>query len=178
MNLERTGIFKAIPKTWSVKTTESSDAIAVSIRFDITQELDGSTWKDWSGYQTHHVYGDFWVVKRTGQPLVDQVKNLSEVLGWNGALSSIVSAPPPRTEVQITVDAEEYNGKTYYKAKWLRPGDYTPNFGADADEVKALDQRFGSLLRAAAGKPGKPKLVDETTEEPGTPVEDYGDIPF
>jgi hypothetical protein len=154
--LEREGIFKGAPVEWRVKKFDSSKSVAIGIDFVVTAQLDGSEWVDWSGYDEHRVSGDFWVVKKTGQPNIDTVKRLAEVLGWNGSLSAVATSKPPDVVVQITVKAEDYNGRTYFKVAWLNTEDYVPSFGCSEEEVRGLDAQFGSLLRAAAGSKGTP----------------------
>jgi hypothetical protein len=150
--LDREGIFKALPQSWKVKQFDSSTAVAIEIEFAILAQLDGSEWVDWSNYEEHRVRGDFWVVKKTGQANIKTVEALRDAIGWNGSLKGIVGTKPPECVVQVTVKAEDYNGKTFYKAAFINPGDYQPGSeGADASEVDQLEARFGSLLRAAAG---------------------------
>lgn len=191
-NLDRPGIFKARPVQWKVKTFEGKASVAIAIEFVVTAQLDGGDWVDWSGYAPHHVWGDFFVVKKDGTSNVATVQQLAVSLGWNGSLRQINSTAPPQDEVQITVKDEVYNGKTYYKASWINPGDYVPNGGgADDAEVDQLEARFGSLLRAAAGskRPAAPKAqppakAAETAAPPAARQDqrdagqDYGQIPF
>lgn len=174
MNLDRAGIFKARPLSWRIKVFEGKQSVAIAIEFLITAQLNGGEWSDWSGYEENHVSGDFWVIGKTGQPNVDNVKRLRDSLGWRGVLNDVVSQDVPDIVVQITVNPEEYNGKTHFRAAWINPEDFTPSKGASADEVKQLDARFGSLLRAAAGAPsGKPQPPKSTPAVKPKPEEPY-----
>lgn len=163
MNLDRSGIFKARPATWKVKTFPNSQAVAISFEFVIVAQLDGSTWTDWTGYEPVRCFGDFFVVKKTGQPNVVTVQQLATSLGWNGDLRAVFGEPPDCV-VQISVKEEVYEGKSYFKASWVNPEDYVPQGGgADEATVEQLQTRFGSLLRAAAA-PAKPAPAPAVAE--------------
>lgn len=178
--LDRSGIFKARPVSWKVKTFPNSNAVAISIEFAITAMLDGHDWQDWTSYIEHRCFGDFFVVKKDGSPNVKTIQQLSEALGWAGHFTAVFGMPPQNI-VQITVKEESYNGKYYYKASWINPEDYAPfGVGADEQEVSALEARFGSLLRAAAGAAQKKAPPPTKKPEPQPqPVADPNDkIPF
>lgn len=150
--LDREGIFKARPVSWVVKTFPNSRSVAIAIDFVVTAQLDGSEWQDWSAYDEVRVRGDYFVVKKTGEPNLVTIQQLAESMGWGGSLGQVHGESPPLVIVQIQVKEEVYNGKSFFKACWMNPGDYVPTGGgADEDAVKQLDAQFGSLLRAAAG---------------------------
>lgn len=148
--LDRAGLFKANIKSWGIKEAKSG-AIAVNIEFGIlSMKVPGEdAWEDWSGYDAF-VYGDFWVIGKNGMPNESAVKQLVECLAWTGELRDIQQGPPA-VVVQVLVNEEEYDGKTYFKATWMNPEDYVggPNH-ADDGEVAAMSTRFGSMLRASA----------------------------
>jgi len=148
--LEREGIFKARPFKWDVRKADSG-AIAVSFGFEILAQYDNNGgWIDWPDTD-FFCYGDWWVVKKTGQINTAPVDQLVLSLNWDGGLKTVPSSECPETVVQITVKAETYQEKTRYKASWMNPEDYTPGgIGASAEEAQQLDAQFGSLLRAAA----------------------------
>lgn len=144
--------------SWRVKTFEGKPTVAIAMEFVILGQLDGREWTDWRDYEEHRVWGDFFIVGKEGKPNVAKVQKLNEALGWDGSLSVIVGSQPPDVTVQITVNEDAYNGRVSYRADWIEAGDYVPTSGASTDEVKALDMRFGSLLRAAAGGSKKPPM--------------------
>lgn len=148
--LDRSGIFRARPVSWSVRASETSQAVALSIEFLILAQLDGSSWTSWAEYEEHRVFGDFYVIKRDGSVNQTMVEQLAGSLGWSGDLRHVGSAVPEVT-VQITVKEDAYNGQVRFKADWINPGDHVPQpSGASEGEVGTLQARFGSLLRAAA----------------------------
>lgn len=191
-DLDRPGIFRARPIHWYVRNAQHSQAIAISIEFVILSQLDGTAWVDWSQYDEHHIFGDFWVVKATGEINTQAVENLAKSIGWYGDLGRVFGNPPDFV-VQITVKEEEYKGRTTLKVAWINPGDFTPTpSNATREEVADMQLRFGSLLRAAASaainavgpspspeKPAaskpKPKAAPPTCDP--TPAAD-DDLPF
>jgi hypothetical protein len=194
--LDRDGTFKGRPVSWRVKTFESSRSVAIAIEFGVVaqliEQLDENgdkvfEWQDWSEYAEVRVRGDYFVVKKDGQPNVGTCEQLAGSLGWNGSLKAVSAGKPPDCVVQVAVKADTYNGETRYKAGWMNPEDYVPTGGgADAETVEQLESQFGSLLRAATSGKAKPKQTpkqappkpasppSETSEQPV----DYGDIPF
>ena len=155
--LQQAGIFKVRTNNWEVYEAQSG-AVAISLTFDILEELDTDrTWASWAEFGDHHVYGSWWVIKKDGTVNPGAIDQLVESLGWDGRLTSVAGDPPDKI-VQVQVKEEVYEGVTRYKATWMNPEDFAGGSGGGADEasVKALDARFGSLLRAAAGA-AKPK---------------------
>ena len=170
--LDREGIFKARLLGWKVLDVKSG-AVAVSCELHVLAQWDGAGgWSDWSEYEEHRCFGNWWVVKKGGQINMGAVEQLAESLGWNGDLQSVLGSPPPDSTVQITVKADEYNGQTRFKAAWMNPENHAPQQpGADKEKVGQLQNRFGSLLRAAAASAaGAPAA-------PAGPITD-DDIPF
>ncbi len=153
-NLDREGIFKARPISWSVLDADSG-AVAVSLEFEILAQWDGEGgWIDWAGYEMHRCFGSWWVVKKNGQINTGAAEQLAVSLGWDGDLRSVFGGPPSRI-VQVSVKAEEYDGRTRYRAGWMNPEDYVPQqAGASEEKVNELQSRYGSLLRAAATATG------------------------
>ncbi len=184
--LDRSGIFRARPLSWSVRPSETSQSVALSIEFLVLAQLDGSNWTSWAEYEEHRVFGDFYVIKRDGSVNQTMVEQLAGSLGWSGDLRQVGGAAPD-VVVQITVKEDAYNGQVRFKADWINPGDHVPqSSGASQGEVGTLQARFGSLLRAAAAGAKRSALArpapasrpssGQPPVEP-TPVDD-DDIPF
>ena len=75
MQLDRPGIFKAVPTAWKIRSYDSG-AVAVSIQFLINAQLDGNEWVSWAEAEEHTVYGEFFVIKKDGtinQTIVTQL---------------------------------------------------------------------------------------------------------
>jgi hypothetical protein len=187
--LDRPGIFKARPFNWSVEPSTSSKAVAISIGLLIEAQYENGEWISWSEYEPHQVRGWWYVIGKNGQVNQTAVDQLAKSLGWNGDLKGISNSSPPDVLVQITVQTNTYNEKTTYKAGWMNPGDFVPEFGgASEEDVAKLSVQFGSLLRAAAASVAKaaPKAAGKTPPKPApknlakptpaAPAED--DVPF
>ena len=193
--IDREGIFKARPLSWEIYRAESG-AVAVSMNFEITAELnESSDWDDWTQYEQHTCYGNWWVVKRDKSINMNPVKQLAESLGWDGNLSSVSPDNPPDQIVQITVRENVYQDNLRYRADWMNPGDFTPSpRSASPEDVQQLETQFGSLLRAAASavqptpppppSPPAPMPTDEPSTDDGAPapsppvVAPDDDLPF
>lgn len=149
IRLEREGIFKAKPLTWGVFQADSG-AVGIQMSFLVLAQLDGHEWISWADADDHVVYGTIWVIKKDGSIVAKNVEDMYSALGWEGGMAE-VSGPVPDRIVQVTVKAEEYKGKTQFRVAFIAPEDYTPGpQGAAPEDVKKIDARFGSLLRAAA----------------------------
>lgn len=176
--LDRSGIFKCRVLAWSVKQTDSG-SVAVTLKLLVLSQLNGLEWVSWEEAEEHVCYGDFWVVKKDGTVNTAAVEQLATSLGWDGNLSSVIGEPPS-VVVQATVKEDTYNGVTRYKASWINPEDYAPTpAGESAEDVKVIQAKYGSLLRAAAAgatkaKAAKPPAKKQTAT---TPSGD-DDIPF
>ena len=179
--LEREGIFKARPFKWEIKRAESG-AVAISLGFEIVSQYDGSGgWVEWkSAGHNYHCYGDWWVIKKTGEVNIRPVDQLVLSLDWSGDLFD-VKGDPPDVEVQIKVKAETYNGTTRYKATWMNPGDYEPSdLGATEEEVQQMSAQYGSLLRAAAAASKAPAQAAPPPAQDAPPHtdDDHHEPPF
>ncbi len=162
LRLDRAGIFKAQPVSWTVRSSQQSGAIALAIEFKILAQLDGAEWNDWAQYDEYSIFGDFWVVKSDGTINTTTVESLARTLGWDGDLVSVVGEPPAEV-VQITVREEEYQGRKRMKVAWLNPGDFSPMpESATPDQVQNMQRRFGSLLRAAAAGAAAPAKASKS----------------
>lgn len=180
--LEREGIFKVRPLNWYLQPSdrEGSQAIAVSIEFLILAQLEGAEWTSWDQYEDHSVVGWFYIVKADGTVDSARVQDLHDALGWNGDPDAFAGGVPD-VVVQVTVKGDVYNGRTSYKAAWIRPGDFTPRpKEATPEAVSSIKKRYGSLFRAAAsgatkaapGKTAPPKLT------PKEVLQDENNLPF
>ena len=171
MNLNRAGLFKAKPVAWHVKVFPSSRSVAIAFEFDVLEEHDGEEFHPLPESQQVRAYGDWFVIKKNGEPNAVACKQLANSLGWQGSLKAVSGSSPPDCTVQIEVEEEVYNGKSYFKAGRMNPEDHIPNGGgANEATVGKLDAQFGSALRAAT-KGGKGKAAAK-------PPESNDDIPF
>lgn len=166
VQLDRAGTFRAYPLSWTVEPSDKADSqsVAIAIQFGIFQQWhpdesgNGGQWsQEWP--QGYFVYGRSFVVGRDGKTKAGAVEALAKAGLWNGDWDAIAAAPP-QVFVLIDVEANEYGGKTTYRAAWINPNADVPKprtgAFAPADEslLASLRARFGGETRAIAG--GKP----------------------
>ncbi len=147
-NIDREGTFRARPIDQGIKTFKDSMAIAIGVRYQIIEQLDGADWQEVDGYTA---FGDLWVIKKDGTPNEEAVKRLMELFGWDGDLETVTSQDWSERPVQINVEANEYDGRTHYSVAWVNPYDYSPQRAVnniDEETAKQLAARYGAQLRA------------------------------
>lgn len=150
--IDRPGIFKARASAWKVKRFDNSRSVAIAIRFDLLEMLNQGQWTSLAEFGQFQVYGDYFVIGKEGGVNQTAVDQLARSLGWAGSFRAVEAGPPPPDLVQVKVVEDRYGEEVRFKASWLNPGDYKPDFaGKDPEGVRDLDAEYGSLLRAAAG---------------------------
>jgi len=164
--LNEAGTFRAYPLSWTVEASENEDSksVAIALQFAIFQKWHpepsgtGGQWsQEWP--QGYYVYGRTYVVGRDGKTKPGAIEALAKAGLWDGDWDKIAS-PPPNVFVLIDVEANEYGGKTTYRAAWINPNADTPKprtggfAPADESLLASLRARFGGETRAIAG--GKP----------------------
>lgn len=175
MKLERAGKFLATLTAWRVKEFQSG-AIAIGIEFSATDELFGD---EWNPISPATVFGDFWVVGKDGAANEKNVQRLAKAIGWDGRFAS-VTGTPPSVRVRITVQGEDYKGKTTFKVRWIDPATSEPDDRERSTDAGKLDEQFGSKLQQALARKGKPDPKPakpaKAAHQPGEVHPD--DIPF
>jgi hypothetical protein len=119
---------------------------------DLYEFLEGQEWQPCQFDITVYLYP----VQKDGSVNEINTAMLEDSLGWDRSTGfSGLSRDWAGMDVQVWCDVEEYNGKTRMKAKNLRPVDYVPAgiSRVDTQELRTLDQQFGSVFRATARKP-------------------------
>lgn len=181
--LDREGVFKAAPISWGVNRSDNSQSIALVVEYKILAQYEGGDWTSWESYEDHTIHGYHYVIKRDGNLNQKTFENLVECIGWGGSFRD-TELPPPAVVCQITVAAEEYNGKTTLKVQWINTEDYTPGPSTlPPGELSNLDNRYGSLMRAAASASGKKPAAKKAAPAPkpaavATAEDDKDDLPF
>jgi hypothetical protein len=101
-----------------------------------------------------------------------QIEALVKCAGWDGNLSSLVDGSWTPTPLQVSVEEDTYKEQTRYRIAWLNPVDRTPGGGSlsniDTSNVKALEARFGSPIRAIVGS-AKRNAAPTTGKPPAPP---------
>lgn len=181
VKLDREGRFKARPTSWTMRTRDSG-SVCVSIGYAILAQFDYDTesWIEWGDAADDvYVYGDHYVIKKDGKPNNPMIEKLYDALGWDGNPDALLAAPPDIV-VQISVKADEYQGKTTFKVDWLDRGDAIPRKGGGAnatpEDLVSVKAKFGSVLRAAFGAAkAKTPIVPAptaTTPSPSKPAKE------
>ena len=123
----------------------------------------------WQNFETpFEILGYHYLEKKDGSLNTHTIDTLKGVFGWDGRdMSDLDSMDVSAIALQVTCEAEEYNGKTSMKVKWLNAGDSDPNGGSiskDPAMVKSIASRLGAKLRAnAGGTPVKPAAKPAAT---------------
>jgi len=168
--IDREGIFRAAPVEVGLREFDSG-AVAVSVRFGVLEHFGAAGWEDWRQYQVE-VYADLFVVKRDKTINEPIVRAMMLALGWNGSLADLAIPDIQLRPCQVDVRAEQYNGATSYRAKWVNPWDHIAGAGVgnvNADRVRALQSTHGGALRAIAGNIARNATAPPppTTGQPG-----------
>ena len=179
-DLEWPGRYMAVVKEWWLREAQSG-AVGVSIVYRIRAKWEDDAWQDWSEFEEYRTTGTVWIVKRDGDVSQHGVDQLKDALGWDGRMELFARAAP-RRKVQVEVTPEEYKGQVDHRVNWLYPADAAIGGGSVSEgRQKELANRFGSLLRAAAGGsatlPGP--AVEAKAKPPVKMVDDPDDpLPF
>ena len=112
----------------------------------------------WRGYLTEKA------AKRT-------MLTLDDCFGKNWDIKSLASgtATFAGQACSITVETEEYNGETRFKARWLNPAEQTPKNEVDPELIEKLIDRLSTIDRGDDVK---------VPTKPANKTADGDDIPF
>lgn len=157
MQCNREGTFRAQPLNWGVKQADSG-AIGFQLTFALLYEYKDGAWQEIATEQME-CDGAFWLIKKNdGGINQTAIEQCMDSLGWDGDFASLQANDWSNSAVNVTVKAEEYNGKTRYKAAFINPPEDTPRGGtlsnADASKLEAFNDRWGAQIRALRGERG------------------------
>lgn len=151
--IDREGIFKVAAGGQHGLEKADSGAVAVAIKFKITDKLEGNDWQDWSAY-SYETWARLWIIGKDGNVNEKAIQTLRDILGWDGDLDSVGAERWQLPACQVNVKADTYDGKTKYKAEWINPIDYVPDSrpkSAPPETVQSLKNQFGAQIRACFG---------------------------
>jgi hypothetical protein len=150
MNLpQEAGRYHALPNNWAVNNSKGGN-IQFVVTFDLLEKLTDNGWNDITSLG-QQVTGFFYLTQNNGNELNKRtVQNLREVLGWVGGANELANGEYGNIEVQVTIEFENFDGKSRPKVKWLNPRDYEGPGGAENDlnAIQNLDAKYGPQLRA------------------------------
>lgn len=123
--------------------------------------------------------GDFWIIsnKSKGNKVNEEaVKAMMAATGWNGDIQVIANRTWDPRPCSWSTESEVYKEKTRYKAAWIKPYDNVPGGGrggnVDAEKARALQNKYGSQLRALAGSASKPPAPTTPPPKMSTQLQD------
>lgn len=196
--LTRAGWFLCDVKEWGIREAKDSGAIAVALKF-LTKGEWGTTdaGPGWVETPQSDVFGDFYVIKKDGEPNPTGLEQLTKAGIWRADKGFEGFNEPiwDGAEAVIQVEADTYGGKTRYKAAWIYGSEHIPGTGgianrASAERLAELNAKMGARLRAiapktttvaaaappaAAAAPAQPPLVSEWMSTGGVAVDE---VPF
>ena len=170
--LTEEGRYRATPIAWDVIQSDSSKSVGVRITYMCTTfwNTGNSTWVAFA-LPLPIVDGTFWFTKRDGMPNERAVRDLANVLKWDGDPLAFVEDgrwKPPACE--IVVEAEEYKGQNRLRVKWI-------NESGSRGQGREIAQRVASMQ----GDNFKRIIAGQSIEAPSIPADmaiDPSTVPF
>ena len=143
----------------AVNETGPNNLITCVIEFNVVSDLSRGTDVEEGTYITSYQY----LQKRDGNLNTFTIDALKDAFGWDGVDVDFLNNLDGM-EAEITVDAEEYDGKVRSKVQFINPIDGGGGRGIEAPDeatMRRIKNGLGSQLRAYSGgtpkpKPGKP----------------------
>jgi hypothetical protein len=154
------GWFRTFPlaRTVEESTKTDSQSVAIAFRLGIQHKWHGAE----EGWSTDWPIGYFvdnrtYIIGKDGNPIEKNVQRLIDLGLWDGDFASLEQPCPGGFYLLAEVKAETFDGKVRVRADWLNAdssepparGGFTP---ASPDMLRNLRTKFGSKMRAAAGK--------------------------
>jgi hypothetical protein len=181
--LTQAGNFRGRVVSYGLNSADSG-AKSVYLTVVIEEIYHENQWWDWRKEELE-VGGDIWIIKKDGSLNERQVRALIDCAGWDGSLVSIAEGLWQPKPIQVVVNEDTYNDETRYRINWINEYDRVPGGGnVSASDAKALQQKYGSQLRALAGnaKRNSTQPTGEPTKPPKTETsaapQPSGEIPF
>jgi hypothetical protein len=174
------GPFRLIPPKEGKETVMAAISFAVEEEYDANLEAFIRVMQEGAPLSEHYeAEALLCIVKKDGSPNEVVANMLAESLGWNGEFDHLESADMQDVLVQFDVKRDDYNGKTNYRATWLRPWGAAPRKSTNPEVVKSLNARYGPAFRAIAGnaKRNAPPVAVAPQTADAVPV-GGDDIPF
>jgi hypothetical protein len=167
MQANREGRFRARVIDVGVNETGPNKLCTVVLRFGLTEEYANGEWRNIEAEDLDAV-AYCYIEKRDGSLNDFQIDALMEAFAWPGANPFWFEEQQELPPVQVTLEAEEYNGKERIKVRFINAYDSEPSgiTHADQDTRRALMARLGHKLRAHSG--GKP--APKPTADPKPPA--------
>ena len=160
--IDRAGTFRGRVIDYAVKTAKSG-AVSIAVHIEIDGAELGGVWEDWTEYE-YNVFGDLWVVGKTGYVIEWTARDLVAYAAWDGDLESVANGTWEPPAITFAVESSEYEGVVRYRlARLLDPENPRAGTvaGVTADECRELQAAHGSAIRAVVAD-----LVPEPEAKP------------
>ena len=157
------GKYRAKAKAWLLTEIGERSTPAVSVEFSFLAPEYASEGIAWDGWLTENAYA------RT----VESLRHC----GWEGDDVTDLQGLDAN-EVELVVEAEEYEGKTYPRVKWVnRLGGIATKPPMSADRTKAFAAEMRAKIRALDAAGGR-KPAPKAAQRPEPPPMTDEDLPF
>lgn len=149
-------IYRAKAKTWGLGESGTGKE-QVAVEFDVLTEGAAEKNLVWYGYFTDAT------LERTIESL--------RYMGWKGDDPSDGLPGLDANEVDIVVEDEEYEGKTYAKVQWVnRPGGLALKAPLSEEKAKAFGASMRERIRAIDASKGERKVAAPKPPNGGAPA--------
>ena len=186
--INREGVFLARLIDQAVKQAPSG-AVMLDMVFAAVAQYDQGQEAYVNLVEPEEVFGTLCLVRKSGEVSQASVERLTAALQTPIVDFDLLQQRDwSQQEVQITVKAEEYNGRVRFRADWIAPADAPVGPGtlarASTDALAALNASYGSQLRALAPAPPAPTAKPVVAARPAPAVSRTApprvddDIPF
>ena len=168
MHADREGRFRARVMDVGVNATGPNKLCTVVLRFGLTEEFAAGEWRNVEA-EDLDVVAYCYIEKRDGSLNDFQIEALKEAFGWPGIDPFWFEEQKELPPVQVTLDWDEYQGKSRIRVQFINAYDSQPSgiTHADADQRRAMLARLGHKLRAHSG--GRPAPAPKPTGTPKPP---------
>jgi hypothetical protein len=139
---------------WGIQESKKTSSVAWACLWRLTEFYDPVS-KQWCEYASlgREITSFTYFVKADGTPSPNGVEQLQRAIGWNpGDLNALQKGDWSKQGAQLTIEYEQFNGKTKPKVQWLDAWDATPTRGVskvDDSKLSSLQAKLGGQLRAS-----------------------------
>lgn len=183
-NVDRDGVFRARPiKSGLRKTTNGAVEWNALFSIEAWWNKDTMEWEQCAD-DGIEIWGGVTLIKTDGVVNEHGLKTAREALGWNGDFASLDGdLSQKRLNLEVGLEpARVFKGTNYparYRVNWVNPARDDPRpsvAGGPPVDAKALNARFGSLVRAKlAAMPGVAAQASATQATARPPVQTGAD---
>lgn len=167
---DRAGNFRGNIVEYGLREEERG-AVGISIKVALTQFWDGQEWLPWEQYD-QVAEGVIYIVKSDGSVIERNVQALTLFAGWDQSLLSIEGQSWQPTPIGVSVTEEEFKNRKQIRASFINDYNRTPGAlsNVTGEKIRELQNRFGGMLRAAAGNVKRTATPPPNGKPPAPPL--------